>query len=153
MAASPAVGTLDRLAQDVFDVMKQLSLVAARGRRRPGDLKDGEFHTLSLLHERGIMIVGDIQRELGVLPAQMSRIIRSLENRDRPYITCGINPHDKRKVNVALTNEGVKVLHEHRQVRISRISQVLRKLNEDDLERLETVLERVRDLVRRKNGE
>jgi CRISPR system Cascade subunit CasE len=48
------------------------------------------------------MIVGDIQRLLGVLPAQMSRIIRSLENRDRPLIACHINPRDKRKVDVVM---------------------------------------------------
>ena len=54
-----------------------------RRRRRLGDLKEVEFLTLAILQANGTMIVGDIQRILGVLPAQMSRIIRSMEQRPR----------------------------------------------------------------------
>jgi hypothetical protein len=42
----------------------------------------------------------------GWLP-QMSRILRFLGGRDRPLIACRINRHDKRKIDVALTEEGV----------------------------------------------
>jgi hypothetical protein len=42
------------------------------------------------------------------LPAQMSRIIRSLEARERPMIVCRINPQDKRKIDVCLTAAGEK---------------------------------------------
>ena len=38
--------------------------------------RKSNFLTLSLLHHHDTLIVGDIQRQLGVLPAQMSRIIR-----------------------------------------------------------------------------
>src|SRR3989442_15694279 len=100
-----AIGTGYRahdIAQDLFEVVTQICLSTLRGRRRAGDLKEVEFLTLSLLHDNGTMIVGDIQRLLGVLPAQMSRVIRSLENRDRPLIQCRINARDKRKIDVVL---------------------------------------------------
>src|SRR5262249_31073412 len=73
---------LDELAHHLFDVVTRFCLAVPRGRRRTGDLKEIEFLTLSLLHKREKLIVGDIQRQLGVLPAQMSRIIRALETRD-----------------------------------------------------------------------
>ena len=79
------------MRHELFQVVTQICLSTLRGRRRAGDLKEVEFLTLSLLQENGILIVGDIQRMLGVLPAQMSRVIRSLENRERPLIQCRIN--------------------------------------------------------------
>ena len=101
----PASGTGTRgqdLARHVFDLITQFCLATPRNRRRAGDLKEIEFLTLTILGSHGTMIVGDIQRLLGVLPAQMSRIIRSLEDRDRPLIACRINPQDKRKIDVHL---------------------------------------------------
>ena len=72
---------VEDIAQELFQVVTQICLSTLRGRRRAGDLKEVEFLTLSLLQAHGTMIVGDIQRVLGVLPAQMSRVIRALENR------------------------------------------------------------------------
>src|SRR3954454_660061 len=100
---SMATGTghrVEDIAHELFDVVTQICLSTLRGRRRSGDLKEVEFLSLSLLQANGTMIVGDIQRVLGILPAQMSRIIRSLENRDDPLIECRINPRDKRKIDV-----------------------------------------------------
>jgi DNA-binding MarR family transcriptional regulator len=150
MATGVAVESLERLAQDVFDVVRQLTLSAPRGRRRPGDLKEGEFLTLCMLSERGTMIVGTIQRELGVLPAQMSRIIRSLESRDQPYVACRINPLDKRKVDVSLTEAGSRTLGEYRRHRVARIMDILRDLDDDDREHFASVMDRIRDIIRHK---
>lgn len=149
MATGIAVESLERLAQEVFEVVRQLSLAAPRGRRRPGDLKEGEFLTLAMLQDNGTMTVGEIQRELGVLPAPMSRIIRSLENRDRPTVTCRLNPQDKRKIDVTMTEEGMKLLGEYSRHRVARILDVLRELQEDEQEALATIVERVRDILRR----
>jgi DNA-binding MarR family transcriptional regulator len=153
MATGSAIESLERLAQEIFEVVRQLSLATSRGRRRPGDLKEGEFLTLSLLQERGTTIVGDLQRELGVLPAQMSRIIRGLEDRGRPLITCQINPQDKRKVNVNLTAEGERALSDYRRHRIGRLMQVLRELDEDHLDNLAALVERIRASLRRPAAE
>jgi DNA-binding MarR family transcriptional regulator len=134
-------------------VTKQLALASPRGRRRPGDLKEGEFLTLAMLQERLTMTVGEIQRELGVLPAQMSRIIRALESRGNPLIACRINPHDKRKVDVNLTDEGERVLSDYRRHRIGRILEVLRDLEDEEREQLDALLDRVRDVLRRHAGD
>ena len=88
MIASSVAVRPDELARQLFSVVTQFCLSLPRGRRRSGDLKEIEFLTLTILSSHGTMIVGDIQRLLGVLPAEMSRIIRSLEARDRPFIAC-----------------------------------------------------------------
>lgn len=141
---------MERLAQEVFDLVRQLTLSAPRGRRRPGDLKEGEFLTLSMLGERGTLIVGTIQRELGVLPAQMSRIIRSLESRDQPLVSCRINPLDKRKVDVSLTQAGERTLGEYRRHRVARILDILGDLDEEDRDRFAEIMDRIRDIMRHK---
>jgi DNA-binding MarR family transcriptional regulator len=147
-----ATGTAQRveeLAQDLFEVVTQICLSTLRGRRRGGDLKEVEFLTLSTLHGRGTMIVGNIQRLLGVLPAQMSRIIRSLETRERPLITCRINTRDKRKIDVCLTAAGEKALLEYQSARVHRIADLLRDLAEDDQEDLLRALDKLNQLLDR----
>lgn len=88
---------LGTLAQQIVDLNNQISLAQPRNKRKNKGLKEMEFLTLCHLRNKDLMNVGDIQKLLGVLPAQMSRIIRSLENRDIALISCSINSLDKEK--------------------------------------------------------
>ena len=147
-----ATGTgqrVEEIAQDLFGVVTRICLSALRGRRRGGDLKEVEFLTLSILQARGTMIVGDIQRLLGVLPAQMSRIIRSLENRDRPLIGCRINVRDKRKIDVCLTPAGEKALLDYQGARVGRLVELLRDLSDEDQDDLVRLFEKLGGLLER----
>lgn len=147
MVAAGTEMRVQELAQNLFDLVTQFCLAAPRHRRRTGSLKEVEFLTLALLHHHETLIVGDIQRQLGVLPAQMSRIIRALEDRERPLIACRINSHDKRKIDVALTPEGSLAFQEHQTARIGSIFNLLGKLSEDDLDDLQRVLGKLHDIV------
>jgi DNA-binding MarR family transcriptional regulator len=141
-----ATETSDRvalIARELFDLVTHITMSALRGRRRSEDLKELEFLTLSILHEQGTMIVGDIQRLLGVLPAQMSRIIRALENGDKPLIACRINSTDKRKIDVCLTADGERILVDYQNVRVARIGKLLQDLSEEDQEDFLRVLEKL----------
>jgi MarR family transcriptional repressor of emrRAB len=149
MVTTTGTGRVEAMAHDLFEVITRLCLTVPRGRRKGDDLKEIEFYTLTLLQERGTMIVGDIQRVLGVLPAQMSRVIRSLETRAGPFITCRINPQDKRKIDVRMTEAGEKALVEYQAVRVRRIAELLGDLSEDDQSSLVHLLERVRGLLER----
>jgi len=135
---------LEEIAQDLYEVITHLCMAAPR-RRRGGDLKEIEYLALALLQDRRTMIVGDMQRLLGVLPAQMSRVIRSLEARQWPLIECRINSQDKRKIDVALTEAGEKALVEYQGVRVRRIAELLRDLPDEDQESLVHLLEKVRN--------
>jgi DNA-binding MarR family transcriptional regulator len=147
MAVSATEIRPEELARNLCDVITYLCLAAPRGRRRSGDLKEAEFLTLSVLYRQRTLIVGDIQRILGVLPAQMSRVIRSLEDRERPLISCRINPHDKRKIDVTMTPAGVRAFHEHQAARVGALSRVLTRLPEEDLDDLQRLSEKLRDVL------
>ena len=101
------------LARSVVKLMSSIRI-----RERKSKLKYDEFVVLSLLQQNGVMVVGDITLKAGILPAQMSRIIRSLENNKAHYgkslIRCATHPIDKRKVNVSITGEGNMELHSYR---------------------------------------
>lgn len=149
MVATSTGDRLEEIAHDLFEVFTQLCLGALRGLRRVGDLKEVEFLTLSILRDHGTMIVGNIQRQLGILPAQMSRIIRSLEARAQPLITCRINPTDKRKIDVCMTNDGQKALLDYESLRVQRIAELLRNLPEEEQEELARMLDKLRSLLER----
>jgi DNA-binding MarR family transcriptional regulator len=145
-----ATGTgqrLDEIAHELFQLVTHICLSTLRGRRRSGELKEVEFLTLSLLSSNGTMIVGDIQKLLGILPAQMSRVIRALEGRDRPLIQCRINPRDKRKIDVALTHHGEKALLEYQVKRVGRLIERLQGLSEEDQEELTRALTKLHALL------
>ena len=146
---------LEEIAREVFEVLTHLGLTVPHRRRRVGDLKEIEFLTLALLHGRGTMIVGELQRRLGVLPAQMSRIVRALEDRDRPMIVCHINPRDKRKVDVRMTPAGEKALVDYQTARVGRIAELLAAMPDefqDDLSRLLEKLREIRSTIRGRVG-
>ena len=138
---------IDDIAQELFQVVTQICLSTLRSRRRLGDLKEVEFLTLSLLQANGVMIVGDIQRILGILPAQMSRVIRSLENRERAFIQCRINSRDKRKIDVEHTSHGEKALLEYQAKRVGRIVAQLSTLSEEDQDDLIRSLNKLHALL------
>ncbi len=148
--ATVATHRVEDIAHELFQVVTQICLSTLRGRRRAGDLKEVEFLTLSLLQAHGIMIVGDIQRVLGVLPAQMSRVIRSLENCERPLIQCSINARDKRKIDVELTNLGERALLDYQGKRVGRIVERLSNLADDDQEDLIQALNKLHGLLEAK---
>jgi DNA-binding MarR family transcriptional regulator len=143
---------LEDLAQSLFDVLTHFCTGMPRGRRRSGDLKEVEFLTLAILHQHSTMIVGDIQRQLGVLPAQMSRIIRSLETRERPYIACRINPQDKRKIDVGMTPAGRAAFQDYQHTHIHLIASILGKLSEGDLEDMHRILEKLHEVMATSDG-
>jgi len=152
MAVSDTAVRVDELAQKLFDVVTQFCLTIPRHRRRSGDLKEVEFLTLSILRQHDTLIVGDIQRMLGVLPAQMSRIIRALEMRDQPLIACRINSHDKRKIDVTLTPAGRAAYNDYQTSRVASITHFLSKLSEDDLDDLQSLLAKMHDLLTENAG-
>jgi DNA-binding MarR family transcriptional regulator len=147
MVAGGTPSRCEVLAQKLFEAITQFCLAVPRPRRREGDLKEIEFLTLSILRSHEPLIVGEIQRQLGILPAQMSRIIRSLEARDKPLIACRINPYDKRKIDVGLTEEGLNAWQEYQGDRVSAIAQMLQHMTEGDIENLTRLLDRFRDMV------
>jgi DNA-binding MarR family transcriptional regulator len=82
----------------------------------------------------------------------MSRIIRSLESRERPYIHCRINPNDKRKIDVCLTPAGEKALLDYQTTCIRGIADILGNLNEEEQDDLARLVERAQQALERTSG-
>lgn len=142
--------SLDQMAQEIFE----LSVMGWRRRlisRQQGEaeLSESQYLTLdAIVNAPDSLTVGEIQRAIGVLPAQMSRIIRSLESGfEKPLIQCALNQTDKRKIDVRLTAEGRRAYQEFRQVRLSKTVEILTDLEEKDRQEFVRICARIRELV------
>ena len=92
------------------------------------------------------LTVGEIQRTISVLPAQMSRIIRSLESGfDKPLIRCELNQSDKRKIDVAITPEGKRIYTDFRTARLAKTIDTLKHLSDTDRQEFVRICRQIRD--------
>lgn len=139
--------SLTGMAEEIFSLSTSGWQVRQRSKPQgPADLSETEYLALDLLAHRGTLTVGQIQRHVGVLPAQMSRIIRSLEsNHSRPLIACTINARDKRKVDVALTEAGRAAHRQFRDARLAVTVEVLSHVSDRELADLMRGLRAVRE--------
>ncbi len=100
---------LQEFANEIFEVSKKSWEIQSRAKTKGHvEITETEFLALDVLVRASRSLhVGEIQRELGILPAQLSRVIRSLEHKgEKPLVKCQINPEDKRKIDVELTAVG-----------------------------------------------
>lgn len=127
---------LEELADEIFGLTKLISVLRARSPSAgPEDLSESEFVTLDMLSQHKTLTVGEIQKEIGILPAQMSRLLRALENKDgKALVESSINPRDRRKVDVAITAAGRKAYERYRSARRATALQWLQHLSPEDRE-------------------
>ncbi len=143
---------LQAFADEVFELSKESWLAQSRDKsKKQPDLSETEFLALDMLAKAGrTHTVGEIQREIGVLPAQMSRIIRALEDKGgKPLVQCRINPTDKRKIDVALTPAGREAHRAYREVKLGSIQKALEALSDRDREEFMRLLRLIRQSNRK----
>ena len=150
MPETKARQTLEDLAEEVFELSTLGSIVrhgtrtGAAGRQ----LSEAEFLALDALAKESPLTVGVIQKAVGVLPAQMSRIVRALENKEGDaLITCEINAQDRRRIDVSLTAVGRKAYRAYRQVRLRLTMDILSELSPADREEFMRLLRLMRESV------
>src|SRR5436309_170164 len=134
MSATPSIDSLQQMAEEIFSVtvLGWRDRIASK-HNAAAELSETQFLTLDLLTKNTILTVGELQRSIGVLPAQMSRIIRSLESGfEKPLIRCELNQTDKRKIDVSLTPCGKKTYDEFRNARLAKTLEILAALPEQD---------------------
>ena len=155
MASNGRHQELERLAEEIFE-LSNLGSRSRAARRRHGttDLSESEFLTLDTLAKGEPMTVGQVQRAIGVLPAQMSRVVRSLESKtDDALIQCAINPQDRRRIDVTLTEAGRHAYDEYRESRLSGTVEVLAELKDRDRREFMRLLRVIRKLMEQRAGE
>lgn len=130
---TPHSTSLQDMAEEIFGltIMAWRDHIASRG--LAAELSESQFLTLDFLQHQSPATVGEIQRAINVLPAQMSRIIRSLEaNFDKPLICRELNQQDKRKIDVTVTPEGFRVYHDFRNNKLAKTQDILAHLPDHD---------------------
>jgi len=143
---------LKQFMEEIFEVSKDFWAAQSKTKsKNEADITETEFLALDMLSKSDHpLTVGDIQKRIGVLPAQMSRVIRSLESKGgHPLIACRINPVDKRKVDVEITPAGRKNHQDYRQMKLGTIEKTLRCLSEQDRGEFMRILRQIRENVRK----
>lgn len=145
----PTNTTIVRAAEEVFELTKAGWLLRTRRRRKDIlDLTETEFLTIDLVACHESMTVGQLRKHVGVLPAQMSRILRSLERRgDKPLVKCAINPTDRRRIDVTITEAGRRAHRAFRDARVSMSVETLSQLPPQDVREFMRIMEKFRSLL------
>jgi DNA-binding MarR family transcriptional regulator len=140
---------LNQLADEIFELTNLVAALRSRSRKADSEeLSEIEFLTLNLLAQHGTMNVGDIQRELGILPAQMSRVTRALEGKAvGPLVVCSINEQDRRKIDVTMTEQGEMDHQAYRDARRAMSVEFLKHLSPSDREVFMRVIRSFRQKV------
>ena len=140
---------IEQLAEEILHL--QFMFWKMRHRSKiddPYDLTEAEYATLDALAELHESTVGQLQKLLDVRSAQMSRIIRSLENKaGAKLIECSLNPNDKRKINVRMTPTGKKAYAEYKRRRILANLELIADLEPSERENLRKLLASYRQAI------
>ena len=137
--------TTSALAREIFEITKHTWLLKQREKFKGGyDLSESEFLALDALEKVPCLSVGELRRHVGVLPAQMSRVIKALEQRyDEKLVLCAINAQDKRKIDVSITPTGRRAVAAYRRAKILGAVEALQSLPASDLRTLATILGKI----------
>ena len=136
---------IKQLALQIFDLTRRTWFESQREKFKGGyDLSESEFLALDALEDAESMSVGQLRKHVGVLPAQMSRILKALEQRyDEKLVICSINPDDKRKIDVSITPKGRRAVDAYRRSKLKASVDALDSLTDRDLASLSAILEKI----------
>jgi len=140
---------LTRIAEQILKLRWMFN--AMRQRRRMGDpydLSDSEFQILDILTRRGSRGVGQLRKMLGVRPAQMSRLIKSLESKGSGgLVESKLDPTDKRRIDVSIAGQGRRAHREYLRLRLAATTELLKDLTEADRQEFARVLDRFESIM------
>jgi DNA-binding MarR family transcriptional regulator len=145
---SEADANIEEMALEIFGLTKMSWLSRQHSKVKDAiDLSETEFLTLDMLILRQPQTVGEIQKQIGVLPAQMSRIVRALETKfDQPLIRSEINPEDKRKVDITLTDVGTEAHDAYQMARVRQTMGIVAELTPQDRDEFIRILRLIRKM-------
>ena len=86
-----------------------------------------QFEIIRLLMEEGTMHVAEIGHRLEIARAQMTRLIDRLVELN--IVERVPDETDRRVTNIALTDEGVRLLDEHWQILVNAVSETMSSLS------------------------
>ena len=110
--------------------------------KETSDLTESEYLALDHLVQSGTSTVGKITEAIGVLPAQMSRIIRRIEQAG--FVSGAINPDDKRRVDISISKKGKQVHTKYRKAKLAPLIEALERLTPEERSQFMSLVGRMR---------
>ncbi len=125
--------TLDLMAAEIFELYQLIATARSRRPSGPDEPSETEFLTLDVLSKEQPLTTGEVQKRVGVLPAQMSRVVRALAKEGgKGFVECSINAKDRRRIDIILTKEGRAAYESFRAARLGSMHQILVILGVED---------------------
>lgn len=153
MSLNTNKSSLQEMAEDIFGLTVLAWRRHAADRSGTHELTEAQYLTLDYLHNHSQATVGEIQRSMGVLPAQMSRIIKTLESGfEKALITRELNKQDRRKIDVRITAEGQKLYREFRNSRLEQTEELLGQLPEQERVEFVRICRKFKELYQAKRA-
>lgn len=102
----------ESLSENVSQIRMSIFRIARRMRNQRADdtLSDAQFAVLAVLHSFGTHTLGELAEREHVSAPSMNRTVNCLE--EAGYVAREPDENDRRKVNIALTDEGSGVVRE-----------------------------------------
>jgi DNA-binding MarR family transcriptional regulator len=126
--ASEAIEIADRLHSAAIHLLRRL-----RVRDRESGIGPSQLSALSVLVFGGAKSLGELADAEQVRPPTMSRIVAGLQ---RARLVKRSATEDGRKVRLAATSKGEKLLWEGRKRRVQSLAKALESLPKEDMQRL-----------------
>ncbi len=145
MPKSGGDAELEAAAEEVFALSNLASAARSRAAAASTELSEIEYLAVDELARDQPLTVGDVQKRISVQPAQMSRVLRSLETRPKSFIECRINAQDRRRVDVTLTAAGKSAHQNYRKARLGFIAKILVDLSPEDRTLFLRILRSIRE--------
>ncbi len=125
--------------------MQSTHRMRSEGPPKPFDgTLQGEMFALSyLLRQGGTLVPGDISAEMKISSARVAAILKNLENKG--FVSRAIDPSDRRRVLVSLTDDGAEHIKGHHKFVFEKIKKMLENLGEVDAKEFVRILERLAD--------
>lgn len=126
------------LAESIFLISK---LTWRDTSSQTAELTESEFLALDHLVHVGTTTVGEVKSHIRVMSAQMSRLVRSLE--ESGFLTCELNADDRRRVNLIITPLGRKAHARYRDAKLAPIVAALERLTPQEREQFMALVEKM----------
>ena len=112
----------------------------------------GELRVLSYLYVRHgeDVLPGDLSASFSLSTARITAMLNKLEKKG--MITREISEKDRRKINVSLTPEGLRLFREKHQVGIEILTSLLAELGERDARELIRIFDRIIEITERRTA-
>jgi len=118
-----------------------------RAQRAVDSMSDGQFAVLAALKIHGPHTLGELAERERVTPPSMNRTVNCLE--ESGYVSRTPDDADRRKVNIALTDDGFAVVEETTRRRDEWLEHVLAGLSPDERRLLAQAAEVMREVASR----